>query len=185
MRDEVQRCHVELATRLRGRMMEWEQIAMIVAASSDAIISCDPAGRIVSWNHAAERMFGYLARHMIGRTAEDITPTDRWEEAVAIWQRVSQGERVDHFETVRVAGSGELIEVEMSIFPLEDADGIVTGNMRCPARRAGTEGSGAPVAPGFRGDCSACRIRNAAGSRATCMTPRRNRWPPSPSISRS
>jgi len=127
MREEVQRCRVELETRVRGQMIEWEQMALIVASSADAIISSDLSGRIVSWNHAAEQIFGYLAEYMIGRTTQDITPADRWEEAKAIKQRVSRGERIDHFETVRVANNEALIDVAMSIFPLEDPSGIVTG----------------------------------------------------------
>ena len=78
MREEVQRCRVELETRIRGQMIEWEQMALIVASSADAIISSDVSGRIVSWNQAAERIFGYLGDYMIGRTTQDITPQDRW-----------------------------------------------------------------------------------------------------------
>ena len=64
---------------------------------------------------------------MIGRTTQDITPADRLEEAEAIKQRVRKGERIDHFETERLARGGELIEVAMSAFPLEDPSGVVTG----------------------------------------------------------
>jgi PAS domain S-box-containing protein len=127
MREEVQRCSAELEARVRERMMEWEKMAMIVAASADAIISCDMNGRIVSWNLAAGRIFGYIAEQMLGETMVAITPEDRREEAEAITQRVRKGERIDHFETVRVARSGDLIDVAMSIFPLQDASGVVTG----------------------------------------------------------
>jgi PAS domain S-box-containing protein len=127
MREEIQRCRVELETRVRGQMIQWEQMALIVASSADAIISSDMSGKIVSWNHAAERIFGYFADYMIGRTAQDIIPEDRWEEAEAIKQRVRQGERVDHFETVRVASDGSPIEVAISVYPLVDPSGIVTG----------------------------------------------------------
>ena len=127
MREEVQRCTVELEARVRERIMEWEKMAMIVAASSDAIISSDMAGRIVSWNRAAERIFGYIAEQMLGQTPACLMPEDRRDEAEAIRQRVRQGERIDHFETVRLARSGELIDVAMSVFPLQDASGVVTG----------------------------------------------------------
>ncbi len=127
MRDEVQRCTAELEARVRERIMEWEKMTMIVAASADAIISCDMSGRIVSWNHAAGRIFGYIAEQMIGQTTLCITPEDRREEALAIKERVRQGERIDHFETVCVARNGDLIDVAMSIFPLQDASGVVTG----------------------------------------------------------
>jgi PAS domain S-box-containing protein len=127
MREEVQRCSAELEARVRERMMEWEKMAMIVAASADAIISCDVPGRIVSWNLAAERIFGYIAEQMLGQTTTAITPEDRREEAEAIRQRVSKGERIDHFETVLLARNGESIDVAVSIFPLQDASGVVTG----------------------------------------------------------
>jgi PAS domain S-box-containing protein len=127
MREEVQRYRVELETRVRGQMIQWEQMALIVASSADAIISSDLGGRIVSWNHAAERIFGYLAEYMIGRTIQDITPADRRDEAEAIMQRARQGERIDHFETMRVGSDGALIDVAMSVYPLEDPGGIVTG----------------------------------------------------------
>src|SRR5258708_14450 len=126
-REEVQGCSAELEARVRERMMEWEKMAMIVAASADAIISCDMNGRIVSWNLAAGRIFGYIAEQMLGETMVAITPEDRREEAEAIMQRVRKGERIDHFETVRLARSGDLIDVAMSIFPLQDASGVVTG----------------------------------------------------------
>jgi len=127
MREEVRRCSAELEVRVRERLMEWEKMAMIVAASADAIISSDMADRIVSWNQAAERIFGYIAQQAIGQATSIVTPEDRQEEAKAIKERVRQGERIDHFETVCVARSGELIDVAKSIFPLQDAGGIVTG----------------------------------------------------------
>lgn len=127
MREEVQRCSAELEVRVRERLMEWEKMAMIVAASADAIISCDMTGRIVSWNLAAERIFGYIAEQMMGQTTMAITPEDRREEAEAIQLRVRKGERIDHFETVQLSRGGELIDVAMSIFPLQDASGVVTG----------------------------------------------------------
>jgi len=127
MREEVQRCSAELEARVRERMLEWEKMAMIVTASADAIISCDMAGRIVSWNLAAERIFGYIAEQMMGKMTMEITPEDRREEAEAIYQRVRKGERIDHFETVRLSRNGDQIDVAMSVFPLQDAAGVVTG----------------------------------------------------------
>ncbi|MEI9894706.1 MAG: PAS domain S-box protein [Chthoniobacter sp.] len=127
MREEVRRCSAELEVRVRERLMEWEKMAMIVAASADAIVSCDMLGRVVNWNQAAERIFGYIAEQMLGQTMMLVTPEDRREEAETIQQRARRGERIDHFETVRLARSGELIDVAMSIFPLQDASGVVTG----------------------------------------------------------
>jgi PAS domain S-box-containing protein len=127
MREEVSRSQARLERQIRERMLQWEQMAMIVAASSDAIISSDVAGRIVSWNQMAEKIFGYTLEEMAGRTSYEITPEDRREEAATLKQRVRSGERVDHYETVRVARSGELIDVAMSVFPLKDDSGVVTG----------------------------------------------------------
>jgi PAS domain S-box-containing protein len=102
-------------------------MAKIVAASADAIVSSDLSGGIVSWNQAAETIFGYTAEEMIGKTSFVITPPERLEEARMIKEHARRGERVDHLETFRVARSGELIEVAMSVFPLRDAAGVVSG----------------------------------------------------------
>jgi PAS domain S-box-containing protein len=127
VREELQRSHGLLEERVRERTAQWEHMAMIVAASADAIVSSDMAGAIVSWNRAAERIFGYCAEEMIGRTSLAITPADRAEESIALKERARHGERVDYVETIRVARSGELIEVGLSIFPLHDATGKVIG----------------------------------------------------------
>jgi len=127
VREELQRSHELLEERVRERTAQWEQMAMIVAASGDAIISSALVGTIVSWNEAAERIFGYSAAEMIGQTTFAITPADRLAEAKSLKQRVRQGERIDDFETVRVARSGELIEISLSLFPLRDPDGRVIG----------------------------------------------------------
>jgi len=127
VREELLRSHEELEERVRERTAQWEHMALIVAASGDAIISSDLSGKIVSWNRAAEEIFGYSAAEMIGRTTVAVTPADRLDEARMLIERVRSGERVDSFETVRVARSGELIEVELSIFPLRDVEGKIAG----------------------------------------------------------
>lgn len=127
MREELQDSHAQLEVRVLKRTAELEHMAMIVAASGDAIISTAIAGTIISWNRAAERIFGYSAAEMIGKTTFMITPADRLNEAKSLKQRVRQGERIDDFETVRVARSGELIEISLSLFPLCDPDGRVIG----------------------------------------------------------
>lgn len=127
VREELQRSHELLEQRVRERTAQWEQMAMIVAASGDAIISSALAGTITSWNDAAERIFGYSAAEMIGKTTFVITPADRLAESKSLKHRVRQGERIDDFETVRVARSGELIEISLSLFPLRDPDGRVIG----------------------------------------------------------
>ena len=127
LREELQNSHAELEVRVLKRTAELEHMARIVEASGDAIISSAPSGTIVSWNRAAERIFGYSAAEMVGKTTFVITPAERLEEAKSLKQRVRQGERIDDFETVRVARSGELIEISLSLFPLCDPDGQVFG----------------------------------------------------------
>jgi PAS domain S-box-containing protein len=127
LREKLERSHAELEERIRERTQQWEHMAMIVAASADAIISSDLSNTIISWNHAAEKIFGYAPEEMIGQTSYVITPAEKVEEAKALKARVRRGERVDYVETIRVARSGELIEVGLSIFPLCDAEGKVIG----------------------------------------------------------
>ena len=77
------------------------RLASIVESSEDAIISKDLNGIIVTWNKAAERLFGYLAEEVIGKPITILIPPDRQDEEIGILQRIRRGERVDHFETVR------------------------------------------------------------------------------------
>lgn len=127
IREELHRSHTELEVRVLKRTAELEHMAQIVAASGDAIISSALSGSIVSWNSSAERIFGYSAAEMVGKTTFVITPADRLDEARSLKQRVWEGERIDNLETVRVARSGELIEISLSLFPLCAPDGRVIG----------------------------------------------------------
>ena len=127
MRAELERSHAELEERVRERTGQIERMAMIVEASDDAIVSSDFAGNVVSWNPAAETIFGYSEEEMIGKSTLLVTPADRIEEARMLKVRARNGETVRQFETVRVARSGELIEVSVSLFPLRDAAGRVVG----------------------------------------------------------
>ncbi len=127
MREELQQSHAQLEERVRERTEQIGRMAMIVAAMDDAIISSEFAGKIVSWNPAAEAIFGYTAEEMIGETSYKVTPENRIGEARELKEQVRRGEPVLQLETVRMARSGELIEVSLSIFPLRDAAGQVCG----------------------------------------------------------
>jgi len=81
-------------------------LAAIIASSDDAIISKDLTGVIRSWNQSAERIFGYTADEMIGKSITVLFPPDRLDEEPKILERLQRGERVDHFETVRVRKDG-------------------------------------------------------------------------------
>lgn len=103
------------------------QLASIVASSEDAIISKSLGGVITSWNAAAERMFGYTSSEAIGKPITLIVPPERLEEEEAILERLRQGERIDHFETFRVSKDGKQIDISLSVSPVLDAAGRITG----------------------------------------------------------
>jgi PAS domain S-box-containing protein len=102
-------------------------LAAIVNSSDDAIISKDLTGVITSWNKGAERLFGYTAAETIGQSITMLIPPDRQEEEPEILARLKRGERVDHFETVRVRKDGTRLEISLTISPIMDATGQVIG----------------------------------------------------------
>src|ERR1700744_121329 len=103
------------------------RLAAIVATSDDAIVSKDLNGVVQSWNASAERIFGYTAEEMIGRPITTIVPPERGDEEPRILERLGRGERVDHFETIRVRKDGRRIDVSVNISPIRDAYGQVGG----------------------------------------------------------
>jgi PAS domain S-box-containing protein len=102
-------------------------LSSIVASSDDAILSKNLDGVITSWNAGAQRMFGYTAEETIGRSVIMLVPADRKEEEPKILSRLRRGERVDHFETLRLRKNGELFPVSLTISPIRDAKGIIIG----------------------------------------------------------
>jgi PAS domain S-box-containing protein len=102
-------------------------LAAIVDSSDDAIISKDLNGAITSWNHSAERLFGYRANEMIGKSIRLIIPEDRWEEEATILARLRRGERIDHFQTVRIRKNGEPVDVSLTISPIKDPSEKIIG----------------------------------------------------------
>ena len=101
--------------------------AAIVESSDDAIIAKTLDGVISAWNAAAERMFGYTEREAIGRPITTLIPADLYAEEHDILRRLRAGERVEHYETVRVNKAGERIDVSLTISPLRDAAGRIMG----------------------------------------------------------
>ncbi|HVS78465.1 MAG TPA: PAS domain S-box protein, partial [Steroidobacteraceae bacterium] len=102
-------------------------LAAIVESSDDAIISKTLEGVIRSWNAGAERIFGWSAAEAIGRPITLIIPPDRLEEERHILDTLRRGERIEHFETTRVAKDGRHVEISLTVSPVRDAAGIVTG----------------------------------------------------------
>jgi PAS domain S-box-containing protein len=117
-RDVTERHLAESASR-------W--LAAIVASSDDAIIGKNLKSIITSWNFGAERIFGYTADEMIGTSIMRLIPPDRQEEELEILSRIRRGERFDHFETIRLAKDGRLLDVSITVSPIKDSAGRVIG----------------------------------------------------------
>ncbi len=103
------------------------RLAAIVASSDDAIVSKTLDGVITSWNGAAERLFGYSAAEAVGRHILLIIPDDRRTEEDQVLARLRQGEKIDHFETVRQARDGRRIPISLTVSPIRDAKGTIIG----------------------------------------------------------
>jgi len=102
-------------------------LAAIVDSSDDAIVSKSLDGIITSWNKGAEQLFGYSAKEAIGQNIRLIVPQDRHHEEATILTLLARGERVDHFETVRVRKDGSMLDISVAISPVKDAAGAVIG----------------------------------------------------------
>jgi PAS domain S-box-containing protein len=102
-------------------------LASIVGSSDDAIISKTLDGIVTSWNRGAEKIFGYTAAEMIGQPITKIFPPDRLDEETYVLSRIRNGQRIEHFETVRRAKDGTLLDIALTISPIKDADGKISG----------------------------------------------------------
>jgi PAS domain S-box-containing protein len=103
------------------------RLAAIVASSDDAIISKDLTGRIMSWNAAAERMFGFTPQEAVGQHITILIPKDRLNEEVEVLSRIRRGLSVEHFETIRQHKDGHLIDISLTVSPIRTADGEIIG----------------------------------------------------------
>jgi PAS domain S-box-containing protein len=102
-------------------------LAAIVDSSDDAIISKTLDGTITSWNASAERLFGYTPAEAIGQNISLLIPPDRGDEEKVIIEKIRRGERIQHFDTVRVCKSHRLVDISLTISPLRDAGGKIIG----------------------------------------------------------
>src|SRR6267378_3278738 len=103
------------------------RLAAIVESSDDAIVGKTLEGIITSWNPAAERMFGWRAAEAMGRPITLIIPEDRHAEEADVLARIRRGERIEHFDTVRMTKDRRLVEVSLTVSPVKDAAGHVIG----------------------------------------------------------
>lgn len=104
-----------------------QRLISIVENSDDAIVSKDLGGVINSWNKAAERMFGYAPNEIIGRSILTLIPPELQHEEPDIIRRISRGERIEHFETVRLRKNGERFHISITVSPVRDGDGRISG----------------------------------------------------------
>lgn len=102
-------------------------LTAIIDSSDDAIVSKNVEGIVTSWNHSAERIFGYKAEEMIGEPILKLIPPDRLGEEPEILSRIRSGERVDHFETKRLTKNGDMIDVSLTISPIKNPQGEIIG----------------------------------------------------------
>jgi two-component system CheB/CheR fusion protein len=102
-------------------------LAAIVTSSADAIISKSLQGIVTSWNDGAEAMFGYTAAEMIGQPILRLIPEDLQAEEDYILSRLRAGERVEHFETVRLCKDGTPVDVSLTISPIKNSSGQIIG----------------------------------------------------------
>ena len=112
---------------LRDRLALQTLLAAIVESSDDAIVGKTTEGIILTWNKAAERLFGYSAAEAVGQSITMLIPPERQEEERTILSRILRGERVIHFETVRMTKDGRRFDASLTISPIHDASGRVIG----------------------------------------------------------
>jgi PAS domain S-box-containing protein len=104
-----------------------EQLASIVESSGDAIVSKTLDGVIVSWNSAAQSLFGYAAEEVIGKPITILIPAELQDEEPKILERIRRGESLDHYETIRQRKDGSRLPVSLSVSPVKDAHGAIVG----------------------------------------------------------
>ena len=101
--------------------------AAIVESTDDAIIGMDLAGVVTSWNNAASELYGYTAEEVIGKHVSVLIPPEHFQDEHQILSKIRCGERIVHYETVRMAKNGERIDVSLTVSPIQDASGEVIG----------------------------------------------------------
>lgn len=117
---------IDITERKQSELAQ-TRLAAIVESSTDAIISKTLFGRITSWNEGATNLFGYRAEEMIGEPILRLIPLERVYEEDEILAKLREGQRIEHYETVRLTKDGQRIDVSISISPLRDRNGIVVG----------------------------------------------------------
>ena len=126
LNERIERLNRDVFERTRAAETS-DRLRAIVDSCDDAIVSKDLNGIVKSWNKGAERIFGYTAAEAIGQPITLIIPADLLEEERVILERLKRGERVDHFETIRVRKDGSRVNISLSVSPVRDDSGRITG----------------------------------------------------------
>lgn len=136
MKDSLTRLAPAIERELEAARIRREQrrnleaaahLAALVESSDDAIISKTLGGTVISWNKAAERIYGYAAEEMIGRPISLLAFAEHPAELEENFRMIQQGERVRRYETVRLRKDGSRVEVSVTISPIKSASGVVVG----------------------------------------------------------
>jgi PAS domain S-box-containing protein len=114
-------------TEQRAGEQARRQLASIVESSDEVIISKNLDGVIVSWNPAAQRLFGFSAEEVIGKPITILIPAELRDEEPRILQRIGRGESIEHYETIRRCKDGRLIDVSLTVSPVRDEHGRIVG----------------------------------------------------------
>ncbi|WP_085027683.1 PAS domain S-box protein [Ensifer aridi] len=141
-----------------GAERDSRYLAAIVESSSDAIVAKDLNGIVTSWNRGAERLFGYTADEMIGRSITVLIPPGHDEEEPRILRRIRSGERIDHYETKRQRKDGSLIDISLTISPVRDATGRIIGASKIARDITERRRAGAALAMRLREQASLYRL---------------------------
>jgi len=104
-----------------------QRLAAIVETSADAILTKDLDGIVTSWNKGAERLFGYTAEEIVGKSVSVLVLPDRPDEEPNILARIRAGERIEHYETTRLRKVGSLVDISLSVSPIQDHSGRIMG----------------------------------------------------------
>jgi PAS domain S-box-containing protein len=117
---------VDITERRRAEL-DARRLAAIVESSDDAILAKDLTGVIITWNQGAERLFGYTQDEVVGKPVTILIPADRQDEEPAILARIRNGERIEHYETIRRRKDGSLVEISLTVSPIKNLDGRIVG----------------------------------------------------------
>ena len=115
---------VDISDRKRAEF-DAQRLVSIVETSDDAILSKDLNGVITSWNKGAEHLFGYTAEEAVGHPVTLLFPEERYNEEPSILERLKRGERIEHYETVRMRKDGSLVDVSLSVSPIKDGGRVI------------------------------------------------------------